>query len=292
MSDSVQIIQTTNIDIQRVSEFLDSAKFVHRHLDWHPLFDWIESEPFLVLTSNNTIHALLALPPDPPHVAWVRCFAADDTLPLASAWHLLYEQARTVLDKDQSVICAVGLEDWFSQLLEQEGFRLMQRIVVLAWNHHLPPAIKLPEAIHIRPMELQDLPQVAQVDSRSFEPVWVNTLEAIRLAYLQSEHTSVAEVDGQIIGFEMSTSGQYSSHLARLAVLPEYRHKMIAKSLVREMLAYYSRHGVLQTTVNTQNDNQASLNLYKSLGFTPTFEEYPVFSDAELFRHRLKTGQT
>lgn len=279
MVDDFQIHQTTKADITRVAEFLEKAANIHRHLDWHSILDWIDSEPFLLLTRDNNVTALLAMPPDPPQIVWVRCFAVDASMPVERAWEALYQAAKASLDKLHAYTFAVGLEEWFSRLLEQEGFRLKQRIIVLSWDHHLPSSIPLPQNILIRPMIMEDLPKVALVDQQSFEPVWVNTPDAIRLAFLQSEHTSVAEHEGQIIGYEMSTANQYTAHLARLAVLPEYRHQSIGRHLVREMLTYFSRHGTLQVTVNTQSDNQTSLNLYKNIGFSPTYEEYPIYTD-------------
>jgi ribosomal protein S18 acetylase RimI-like enzyme len=86
----------------------------------------------------------------------------------------------------------------------------------------------------------------------------------------------VAVIDQKIVGYEMTTASQFSAHLARLAVLPEFRRGRIAKSMVCEMLRYFSNRGMMQLTVNTQNDNAASLHLYQSLGFERTGEEYPI----------------
>lgn len=279
MADPLQIVQSSHKDIFRLNEFLENARLIHRHLDWHPLVDWIDSEPFLLLQDKNEIlHAVLALPPDPPQIAWVHCFAVDQTIAVDKAWRKLFTVAAESLQELDAHAYAVGLEEWFTRLLLDESFRTTQNIVVLSWNHHLPAAINLPVAVFLRPMEQQDLPQVAAVDAASFEPVWVNSPDAIRLAYLQSERSTVAEVDGKIIGYELTTANQYSAHLSRLAVLPEFRHRQIGTAMVREMLAHFARHGMVQITVNTQSDNSASLHVYKSLGFEPTFEEYPVLS--------------
>jgi ribosomal protein S18 acetylase RimI-like enzyme len=277
MADFTHITQAENQDISAISAFLESAHFVHRHLDWQPLIDWVGSEPFLLLRDpSGSIQALLAVPPDPPQIAWVHCFACSSDLSANQAWRSLFTAAQGKLAQLQAEPIAVGLEEWFTQLLCQEGFEITQKIVVLLWNHHLPPLVPLKEEILLRPMEPQDIPTVACVDAASFEPIWTNSEASIKLAYLQSDRSTVAELNGKIIGYEISTANQYSAHLARLAVLPEFRHQQIGKALVREMLAYFSRRGKFQVSVNTQNDNSASLHLYKSLGFELTGEDYPV----------------
>ncbi len=277
MAEVFKIVQATKKDISAISAFLETAQYIHRHLDWQPLIDWVGSEPFLLLEDpSGDIQAVLALPPDPPKIAWVHCFACSTALTPNQAWRSLFSVACEQLQRQNAMPIAVGLEEWFTQLLCTEGFFIQQKIVVLIWNHHLAPSVSLPANILLRPMEPQDIPIVASLDAAAFENIWTNSAEAIKLAYMQAERSTVAELDGNIIGYEISTANQYSAHLARLAVLPKYRHQKIGKALVREMLAHFSRHGKFQITVNTQNNNEASLNLYQTLGFELTGEDYPV----------------
>ncbi len=260
-----------------ISSFFEEAAFIHRHLDWHSTIDWLGGvQPFLLLKQDGKIQALLAAPPDPPHTAWVHCFAVCNAEILDDAWKMLYSAAEKILTAQHALPFAIGLEEWFCNLLLHNGFQIKQSIVVLLWNHHISPVGEVPASLLLRPMLESDLVEVAEVDDRSFEQQWVTSPDALRLAYIQSQHTTVAEINGRIVGYELTTANQYSAHLARLAVLPEFRRGMIARCLVTDMLRHFSRQGVLQMTVNTQSDNTASLNLYKSLGFELTGESFPV----------------
>jgi ribosomal protein S18 acetylase RimI-like enzyme len=278
MDTSGMLYQATRHDLSRVALFLDSAPFIHRHLDWRNTFEWLDSSPFLILSKNDTIQAILAAAPDPPGYAWVRCFAVGRGVSPSTAWEALSTAASSILTDLHAQMVAVSLQDWFSQVLRQHGFATKQKIVVLEWNHHQPSESLLPEDILIRPMVPGDINRVTEVDALSFEPLWVNSLTSLKAAYLQAEHTSVAEYQGQIIWYELSTASQFTAHLARLAVLPEFQKRSIGRQLVVEMLTFFGKRGVLQLTVNTQNTNQASLHLYESLGFHLTDENYPVFS--------------
>jgi len=271
-----EIHQATRKEISQIASFIASAPVIHRHLDWRNTLEWLESSPFLILSDSRGICAILVAAPDPPGFAWVRCFAVAKNVSPDSAWGLLSNYAESILSPLGAKLVAVGLQEWFSRVLIHHGFTTKQKIVVLEWYHRsVLPCQPGPEIL-LRPMGEQDLAEVSEVDRLAFEPLWVNSLPSLEAAFLQADHASVVVLNNHIIGYELSTAAQYNAHLARLAVLPEFRHQAIARSLVTEMLADYTRRGIFQVTVNTQNDNQASLHLYKSLGFRPTFEEYPV----------------
>jgi Acetyltransferases len=278
MQPDFEILPATRNDLARVALFLDSAPLVHRHLDWRNTFEWLGEPPFLMLLKEQQIQAILSAAPEPAGFAWVRCFGVGRGMAANTAWQALSTAAQPILASQGARMVAVSLQEWFTSLMQQNGFTATQKIVVLAWNHHLPAAVPISNEVLIRAMTADDLLEVAEVDACSFEPLWVNSLEALRSAYLQAEHTTVAEINGKIIGYELSTASDYSAHLARLAVLPEYRQQSIGQTLVTGMLAHFAKRGMMQVTVNTQNTNQASLRLYDRLGFRLTGEDYPVFS--------------
>jgi len=76
-------------------------------------------------------------------------------------------------------------------------------------------------------------------------------------------------VDGLIIGYELSTSNYFSAlPYPVIAVSPDFTKANIGYSLVRAMLDFFSSRGIQQITVNTQDDNAASIGLYKKIGFS------------------------
>lgn len=281
MAETGTITQAKNSDYARVAAFLaGEAGFVHRHLDWRSTLDWLGTQPFLLLENQGLIQALLAAPEEPAGTAWLNCFAVREQPDLDSSWKALFSEALKILQPRHVNVFAVGLEEWLTSLLLRNRFTTKQTIVVLAWNHHIPTISPQENDVLIRPMLVSDLKEVAAVDQRSFEQQWVHSSDALRLAYAQSQHASVAQVNGRLVAYELTTASTYTAHLARLAVLPDYRHQAIARRLVVEMLRHFSSRGVLQLTVNTQSDNDASLRLYQDLGFEITSERYPVLQMA------------
>jgi ribosomal protein S18 acetylase RimI-like enzyme len=263
--------------------FLNHEADVHRHLDWRTPLEWLGSQPFLLATHERQIQAVLACPPDPPGVAWVRLFASHGHLEPDQYFSMLLEAAQADLAQREppSRIVAIGLQPWFQRILEANAFDNLQDIVVLEWSGTLPPEQPTLTPIRIRPMTLTDLPVVTAVDQAAFEPVWANSLETLTLAFQQSAWSSVAETDEAIVGYQISTSIPLSGHLARLAVDPNLQHGRIAYALVREMLQHFKQHGAWRVTVNTQDNNLASLALYEKIGFRRTGETFPVYFQPE-----------
>lgn len=270
--------QARKEDISSIASFLEHAALIHRHLDWRSTLDWLGSQPFLLWQEQGEIQGILVAVPDTPRIAWLHCFAVKSSSLVDEGWQKLYHEASAILKPSDISMYSIGLEDWFHSLLVRQGFNSSQDIVVLDWNHHISPYIEPAPGVTIRPMIASDLDEVAIVDEKSFEEQWGNNRETIELSYEQSQHSTVAEINDRIVGYELTTGTQYSAHLARLAVHPEFRQMGIARSLVTNMLRYFANMGVLQITVNTQSDNEASLHLYNRLGFSFSGESYPVFA--------------
>jgi len=126
-------------------------------------------------------------------------------------------------------------------------------------------------------MNLDDLPRIEQIDHLAFVPIWLNSKESLRVAYQQAAVASVAEENGHIVGYQISTATAGGGHLARLAVTPSDQGLGVGSALLQDALSTFQRRGAHTVTVNTQKENFASLALYQKWGFTLTGEEFPIY---------------
>ncbi|MEW6092845.1 MAG: GNAT family N-acetyltransferase [Chloroflexota bacterium] len=267
-------------DQRPLSGMLQDNHFVHRHLDWREPLSWIGSPPFLVLERRGELAGALACPPDPPGVAWVRLFMTDGAGDEREVWQALWEAAlRELSNQTGNTAAAIAMKQWLTPMLVESGFTTQQQLVMLEQNGGgLPEGdVACEQGISIRPMLTQDLPVVADVDASAFDPLWQNSLPALSRAYSQAFLAAVAEAEGQVIGYHLSTHNSLGVHLARLAVRPEIQGRGIGHALVQDLILQAERRGIRRFTVNTQNDNAASLAIYKKLGFFETGERYPVY---------------
>jgi len=172
---------------------------------------------------------------------------------------------------------AIAMQGWIRNLLAESGFELPQSIVMLEWKGRpiLPPSP--PRDVHLRPMVETDLSTVTEVDAEAFVPFWHNSLDTLRRAFSQAVVATVAESDAVVVGDQPSTENPTGAHLARLAVRKEAQGVGLGAALVAELIVQMRQCGAIRISVNTQNDNYASLKLYQQMGFTRTGEEFPVY---------------
>jgi ribosomal protein S18 acetylase RimI-like enzyme len=265
-------------DHTQIANMMYFEPHVHRHLDWRGPLDWLGAPEYWILDQFGSIAGALACPPDPDGVSWLRLFTHASSLPLAEAWNILWDNARSVLHGRDLVVAAITTTDWFSAQLAESGFDNRQQIVVLQHNSAPASLRAIPSDITFRPMTEDDLPAVKVVDWAGFAPLWRNSLPALRAGFSQAGFATVALLDDAIVGYQISTRNSFGTHLARLAVSPQCQGRGIGYLLVQDLINQTRRAGLYRLTVNTQNDNPTSLALYQRIGFKLTGERYTVFT--------------
>ena len=261
-----------------VSALIRFEPYVHAHLDWRPAEDWLGSQPYLLLERGRRGIAALAAPPDPPHTAWLRLFAVVGDASPAAAWDHLWPPVREALvERGVRTAAALSLEGWFGPLCARAGFQETHGVIVLSRRRGplrgAPPA-RSPVAI--REALPADYETVAATDLAAFTPPWQISTSVIAQAIPLADLITVAEVEDQIVGYQLTTPSQQGAHLARLAVLPAWQGNGIGRALVRHLIEYYNQRPIRELTVNTQDTNAASLAVYQGLDFTPTGMRFAV----------------
>ncbi len=265
-------------DRQAISSLIFYENHAHRHLDWrHPL-DWLGSPYFWLMEEDGRALAALACPPDPPGIAWVRLFAFGGQVSAVEAWSSLWELARNEIARRGGAQAGViAMQGWMRELLARTEFDRVQSVVMLEWKGRPVLGPSLPTGVSLRPLAESDLPAAEQVDAEAFDPLWHISLDNLRRAFSQAIVATVVESQGRLLGYQLSTGKPLGAHLARLAVRKEAQGFGLGAALVADLLGQMRRRGADLISVNTQNDNHASLAVYRKMGFLRTGEEFPVF---------------
>ena len=118
------IRKATKQDYQALSFFIGASEYVHRHLDWRASLDWLGYEPYLILQKNEVIQAVLACPPDPFGIAWIRLFSVSSSfIKPFQAWDMLFPEVQLAFEPGFPItFAALGLQDWFINLLSYNNF--------------------------------------------------------------------------------------------------------------------------------------------------------------------------
>lgn len=271
-------------DHQKIANLMFSETNIHRHLDWRTPLEWLGAPHYWVLEEADKVSAALACPEDPPQVAWIRLFGHHAHLSAAEAWSPLWEIARAVAVEQANLqVAAIVVKRWFQDLLYSAGFSLKQNIVMLDLQKKDFRPFPIPQGIHIRPLQESDLPAVARLDLEAFGSFWHNSLDALQRAKTLASYASVAEDESGLLGYQLSTGNPFGTHLARLAVCKAAQGRGIGSALVSELIQKMNLDRTSRLSVNTQEDNSASLNVYKKIGFKRTGEAYPVLVYAKAY---------
>jgi ribosomal protein S18 acetylase RimI-like enzyme len=273
------MVRTADLsDHQQLSNLIFFENRIHRHLDWRSPLEWLGAPYYWALEEGRQITAALACPTEVDGIAWVRLFVYTGHWSPENAWDLLWETARETIQRaGGATVAAIAMQPWFQNVLASSSFENRQHIVMLDWQSQSWTPTQV-EGVLIRRMAEADIPAVTTTDNAAFDPLWHNSLDTLQRAFSQALIATVAETKEGIIGYQMTTGHGPRAHLARLAVHPGMQGRGIGRALLSDLFAYLTRTGTTRLSVNTQSDNRVSLNLYKSMGFIRTGEEYPVYT--------------
>lgn len=281
MAGDALIREAVKADIPAITNFFKRNLIIHRHLDWRKPIEWVGHSPFLLLEKDDHLQALLVCPPDPKNVYWIRILASLVTIPIEECYKALFSIALEKIRNSHkdNFITSIAYQDWMQTLLSRNGWEICQQVVQLRWNRRKAPEQpgKFPEDILIRPMYLPDLPAVALIDQACFDYLWQHSEDALRRAFNQPTYCTVAEKDGILVGYQITTLQRNRAHIARLAVLPGYQRLRIGYCLVSDVIDQYRKSWLREISVNTQADNFKSLGLYNKIGFDLTNESFPIY---------------
>ncbi len=288
-------------DAREITQLLRRVPYSHVHVDWQLPVDWLGSPGFVALpepgysTAQRRSVASRLLPPrerlqgclaataDPPPAAWVRvasvAAAADPQAALAAMLMPVVDYLR------KTAVTQLGwlaIRDWPNDWLPGLGFYRANEIETYVKEDKQLPEETLAETavpgLRIRPVQFADLAALEQIEAAAFEPLWRYSADSLNQARGQSLCFDVAELNGVIIGFQLSSWAGQGAHLARITVHPDYHGHGIGSALLAHALKTYWEHGLRRVSLNTQVDNIASQYLYRKFGFDASGQRFPVWA--------------
>ena len=270
MSSDISFIPAQPQDYDDLSMFLSFEYFVHRHLDWRPSLDWLGKQPFWIAKVKDEIIGCFAAVPEPERYAWVRLFAFSALYSRTAMWQEFFQRCLQQFGQKVETVGALGVENWFIKLLDSSNFTVSQKIIVLEWNKVEIAPISLSDSFHFRNMKPSDFEGVFSLDQKCFSPAWQLSLTSMENAFKQAGYATIIETNQQIVGYQITTESLSSAHLARIAVDPDLQGKNLGKSILNDLLLFYTHSGIHRFTVNTQDVNYKSQALYHQAGFSET----------------------
>ncbi len=126
--------------------------------------------------------------------------------------------------------------------------------------------------LHIRTMRQDDLEQVLTIDRQSFSLPWPESAYRYELLENQSSFLRVAEIElpdesRLIVGVVVVWMILDETHIASIAVHPEFRGQGIATRLMVSVMREAFRLEARLATLEVREQNTAAQRLYQRFGF-------------------------
>ncbi len=280
-------------DVRAISHLFRVAARSHTHADWRPPADWVGSPHFVVATEEATrsaglgmnlfsrqtrLMACLVAAPDPPPAAWVRLAVVGQN---QDEERLLAEMLTFVMASlRETAVTQLGWlvqRGWPDACLPDLGFDRINEIeTYVTESLDLPPYSSRDDLL-IRAVEPQDFPTLETLEEEAFAPLWRLSGETLELAQREAIWFTVAEWNGRLVGYQLSSGGSEGAHLVRLTISPQAQGQGVGRTLLADAFRAYRRFGLRAASLNTQVDNIVSQRLYAKFGFQPTGERLPVW---------------
>jgi len=267
----------TRADRTAILQLIRGHRRTQLALDWWSLEEWLEAPTAWVVERMGQIVAFwLGVQVDSP-VAWLRGVAvADGEDPVALFRQLWPHFARALARQGAEQVVGMAYGEWLESVYQAVGFARRTVVITLRKDDWRIPEIPAIPA-HIRRAALTDIPRIAEVDRRAFEPMWWYGPTILTRAWRQVPHFIVAEEEGEIIGYAFTDLYGMHGHIVRLAVHPAHQGRAIGARLLAESLRYLIDLGAYPITLNTQIENRISQALYRRFGFRPTGQEISIW---------------
>ncbi len=126
--------------------------------------------------------------------------------------------------------------------------------------------------IKIRPMKLEDIQFVWQIDVRSFSLPWPERSYLFELTENPASRSWVADVIGkesqkQLAGMIVMWQIIDEAHIGTLAIDPDFRRQGIAQRMLAHALREAAKQGIQKVFLEVRRNNTAAQALYKKFGF-------------------------
>ena len=267
-------------DRDEVIDLLETSQHAHLHLDWRPIEGWLDSPGATVRLARAAGRVIGCLAATAPHnnVSWLRLAAVADGQSTALILDAMWPQVRAELaayNVRQAAVLAI--HPWLLPYLPGLGFRQVNRIVTLKRSGERLP-VPLRADLRIRPVNWDDLQAVAAVDNIAFAPLWQYSVRDLQDASRAAARFTLATLNERVVGYQLATDHEHSGHIVRLATIPTLQGMGVGSMLLGEVIEFFLKRKRPEITVNTQADNQTSLQLYHRFGFAETGHEITVWS--------------
>lgn len=128
------------------------------------------------------------------------------------------------------------------------------------------------QTLKFRPMKLEDIPRIHEIDVLSFTLPWPEKSYHFELTQNPATQALVAELvtpeeKGLVIGMTIVWMVIDEAHIATIAIHPDFRGLGLGKRLLAEILRQSLQRGANSVTLEVRAGNSVARDMYMKFGF-------------------------
>jgi ribosomal protein S18 acetylase RimI-like enzyme len=274
MAASSQQIRLLRIeDIGRIERLLDTSEYIYQRFTLEELPLLLQRYPAVGVFHRDTLQGFLLSQITHPPTAWISGFGVSWTesgnyLPLLHKLLPALEAQLLRCNVNQLHYSGNDAEkDWLRALLLKWGFLPYSYLYSYdKFDYKVPTTGN--QQVTLRSVKvIQDMEALLTLEKLCFEDLWRYDATAFSDIIATHPYFVVAELNGNVIGYQFNALESDSGYLVRIAVHPDMNGQGIGARLLAEAIRFFEREKVTRIMLNTQEENLHAHRLYEWFGF-------------------------
>lgn len=259
-------------DLAPITHLLSTSEYIYQRFTLEELKHILRSYPSVGLFHGTHLRSFLLSQTVNPPSAWIGGFGVSWTESRSYLRYLdlqLEKLAEQLAERQVSHLYYSGNDlqnDWLREPLLARGFTPFRQLYAYDKFDYGIPAEGNQE-VHLRRAEVRDIPTLLALEELCFEQLWRYDTASFADILRTHPYFVVAELDGQVIGYQFNAlDGEYG-YLVRIAVHPDINSHGIGARLMAEAVRFFKTAHSARIMLNTQQENTHAHRLYEWFGF-------------------------
>ncbi len=269
---SEQVRSLLPVDLPTIMRLLSTSEYTYQRFTLEELKHILRHVPAVGLFHNTNMRSFLLSQTINPPSAWIGGFGVSwgESRSYLRFLDIQLEELKKRLR--ECGVCYLHYSgndhenDWLCGPLQERGFTLFRQLYAYdKFDYQIPTPGK--QNVHLRRAEPRDIPILLTLEELCFEQLW----RYDELSFVEIMHTHpyfvVAELDGQVVGYQFNALDGSYGYLVRIAVHPTYNSHGIGTRLMAEAIQFFQSAHSTRIMLNTQQENAHAHRLYEWFGF-------------------------
>ena len=262
----------TSGDLSLVVRLLHTSEYVYQRFTLEELPGLLAHYPAVGLFSGPSLRGFLLSQTVHPPSAWIGGFCVSWTesrsyLRILDALLLHLEPPLIARDIHYLHYSGNDLEnDWLRQALLTRGFIPYRQLFAYdKFDYRIPTQGN--QQVIVRPVTAQDIPALLTIEEACFDELWRYDSTSFHDIAATHPYFVVAELNGQVVGYQFNAIDGDFGYLVRIAVHPSVGGQAIGARLMAEAIRYFQQSKTMRIMLNTEESNTHAHRLYEWFGF-------------------------